>query len=460
MRIEIYDRQHNVRAVGRGLAVADELIVVDAVKVKAPIEVQRPVPSPNRIHPRDEVPKGIGTVEVAVANFVLLGVEVLLAARLARHVLAQLVGRAIDAVVSAQRRGEHEPDLESGPAASLQVFVENVRRIRPGVGTEVLPPLGSAKLGEVFGELVFRVAPGEVRVRLAEAELCQPMHHARPSERFRQKDRLRMLLLYFADHPFPKAERLGVWIVDAKNAHARLDPVLEDAPDLFPQLCPARAPEIERVDVLVLLRRVLRVLDAAVDTAAEPLRMLAHVGMVGSALQRDVERDVDVELPRPRDQPLEILKRAQGRVNGLVAALLRADGPGAARIVRGRHQRIVAPLAFGAPDGMDRWKMQHVETERSDAWQVRRTVGERSMPRCSAGAREQLIPAAVARALRFYNDLERRVRRGRKAAVGAGVHEVQQFLAEGKLAPRAELRFHGERSGNLAQALRGNRRYA
>ena len=58
--------------------------------------------------------------------------------------------------------------------------------------------------------------------------------------------------------------------------------------------------EVERIDVLVLLRRVLGVLHRAVGPPAEPLRMLLHVRVVGRALERDVERDLDAALLAPR----------------------------------------------------------------------------------------------------------------------------------------------------------------
>ena len=54
--------------------------------------------------------------------------------------------------------------------------------------------------------------------------------------------------------------------------------------------------EVERIDVLVFLRRVLGVLDAAVGALAEPLGMRLDVRMVGRALERDVERDLDAVL--------------------------------------------------------------------------------------------------------------------------------------------------------------------
>ena len=144
--------------------------------------------------------------------------------------------------------------------------------------------------------------------------------------------------LHAVDHPFPERERLGVRVVDAEDAHALADPELEDAGELLPERRPLRRLEVERIDVLVFLGRVLRVLHRAVGAPAEPLRMLAHVRMVGRALERDVERELEPELAGAGDEPPEILERAELRVQRLVAAFGGADGPRAADVL-GRRPR-------------------------------------------------------------------------------------------------------------------------
>ena len=53
------------------------------------------------------------------------------------------------------------------------------------------------------------------------------------------------------------------------------------------------------------------------------------------------------------DQPSKVVERAELRVHGIVPALGRADGVGAARIVGRRSERIVAPFAVGAADRVD-----------------------------------------------------------------------------------------------------------
>ena len=86
--------------------------------------------APDRVHAADERREAARVVEVPVAQLVLLRVEVLLAAGLARRALEQLERRPVDAVGRAERRRQHEARLERRPAAVLEVGVEDVGRVR------------------------------------------------------------------------------------------------------------------------------------------------------------------------------------------------------------------------------------------------------------------------------------------------------------------------------------------
>ena len=89
----------------------------------------------------------------------------------------------------------------------------------------------------------------------------------------------------------------------------------------------------------------------AVGPVPEPLGMLADVGMVGRALEGDVQRDLEAELARARDQAVEVVERAELGMDRLVPALGRADGPGAAGVAGSGGQRVVRPLAERRPIG-------------------------------------------------------------------------------------------------------------
>src|SRR5271170_3371324 len=105
---------------------------------------------------------------------------------------------------------------------------------------------------------------------------------------FGQVNDLRMIEFGRVDQPFPEGERLGMRIIDAKYFDAAGNPEIDDALEFVPQGAPVTRFEIERIDVLVFLRRILSVLHAAVGPMLEPLRMLRNVRMVGSALKGNV----------------------------------------------------------------------------------------------------------------------------------------------------------------------------
>src|SRR6266404_1790778 len=79
-------------------------------------------------------------------------------------------------------------------------------------------------------------------------------------------------------------------IIDPEYPDTLADPEVKDALQLLPELPPLACFEIERIDVLILLGRILGILNAAVRPPAKPLRMLAGVGMIGAALKCDIER--------------------------------------------------------------------------------------------------------------------------------------------------------------------------
>src|SRR5689334_23857561 len=72
------------------LRVAKELIVVADVEAKAPVALQRGISMADRIQAGDELAQASRPVAIPALDLVLLGVEVLLAARLARFRLHQL----------------------------------------------------------------------------------------------------------------------------------------------------------------------------------------------------------------------------------------------------------------------------------------------------------------------------------------------------------------------------------
>ena len=152
----------------------------------------------------------------------------------------------------------------------LQVLVEDVGRIREQIRPHVFANIRLCQLSEVLRQFLFRVAPREVRIRLREPHLREIAHHLGPRERLREEDRVRVSLPDLRERPLPEPERFRVRIVDAEDLDAVRRPELDHALELLPQPGPVFGFEVEGIDVLIFLRRVLGVFDRAVGAMAEP----------------------------------------------------------------------------------------------------------------------------------------------------------------------------------------------
>ena len=151
----------------------------------------------------------------------------------------------------------------------------------------------------------------------------------------------------------------------------------------------------------------------------EPLRVLGDPRVVRRALQRQVHRDLQAVLVRrPRRTRGSPPSVPSSRVDRVVAALVGADRPRRADVVRPGDQRVVAALAVDPADRVDRRQVEHVEAHRGDAPGSRSAavakvpclIGRRRPADHGAlGAREELVPGGEQRPLAVDPD---RVRRG------------------------------------------------
>ncbi|MPM41961.1 hypothetical protein SDC9_88623 [bioreactor metagenome] len=196
-----------------------------------------------------------------------------------------------------------------------------------------------------------------------ETDPTEGLQHRRAGEGLGEEDHLRVRPADLGQQPGPEVDRLGVRVVHPEDRHAVGDPQPDDPQHLG--VDPLRvAVEVDRVDVLVLLRRVLGVRDRAVHPLGEPLRVLADPGMIGRSLQGQVEGHLDAELPGPGDEPVEVLEGAQVGVDRVVAAVGRPDRPDRPGIAGLGGQGVVAALAEGGADRVDRRQVDDVEAHR------------------------------------------------------------------------------------------------
>src|SRR4030095_2276725 len=167
---------------------------------------------------------------------------------------------------------------------------------------------------------------------------------------------------------------------------------------LVPKRFPGLAVEIDREDVLVLLRRVLGKTDAAVGAPIEPLRMFAYPGVVRGTLECEIERYLHPEpLGRGHEAP-EVFERTEGGVHGRVASLWPTDRPRASWVTGFCGEGFVPPLAARQTDRMDRGKVDDIEPHALHVRQALDAVGESAVasraPRLRA--RGELVPGGEA----------------------------------------------------------------
>src|SRR5262245_33632660 len=158
--------------------------------------------------------------------------------------------------------------------------------------------------------------------------------------------------------------------------------------------------------------------------------MLAQPRVIGRALDGEVERDLHAMIVAGADEATEVVERAKLRMHGVVPAFGTADGIWAAGIFGPGDERVVAPLAVGPPDRVDRSQIDDIEAALSDLRQPGDAVVECAMTagNRALAPRDHLVPGAGAGKWPFGQDREEiaareigpllRSRGGRRQLVG------------------------------------------
>src|SRR4051794_39527999 len=108
--------------------------------------------------------------------------------------------------------------------------------------------------------------------------------------------------------------------------------------------------------------------------------MLTEPRMIERALRGEIERHFEPVLPAGRHEPAKIGERAELGMDRVMAAFLRADGVETAGVVGFGLKRVVAPLAIGMANRMDRREIDDIEAETGDVRQPCDAIIERAVP--------------------------------------------------------------------------------
>src|SRR5258708_40223715 len=127
--------------------------------------------------------------------------------------------------------------------------------------------------------------------------------------------------------------------------------------------------------------------------------MLREPGMVRAALDGKVERGFQSMLRAGAHQATEIVERPKLGMYGIVAALGRADGIGAARIAGFATERVIAALAVDAADRMDGSQIKHIDTKHGDLGRSTDTIVQGAVltSHRRLTARHHLVPGTCPR---------------------------------------------------------------
>ncbi len=158
-----------------------------------------------------------------------------------------------------------------------------------------------------------------------------------------------------------------------------IHPKREDVFERIPQSLPVGGLEIQRINILIFLGRILRILNRPIGALLEEFRMLFDPGMIRSALERNIQGNLHLQLFGPLDQVREILHGAQFGMDRGMTPFVGADRPGAAVVSRGGFDRVIFAFAKTLSDGRDRREVEDVEAHVRHIVQPAGYVAERAM---------------------------------------------------------------------------------
>src|SRR6266702_1983311 len=153
--------------------------------------------------------------------------------------------------------------------------------------------------------------------------------------------------------------------------------------------------KIDVDDILVLLRRILRVTHRAIGAPLKPSGMILQPRLVGRALDRKIKRNLHTVSGTGVAQQPEIINCAKCGMDCIVTAFGAANRQWAADVIRPDGQAVVFALAICRADGMDRRQVKDIEPHRSYSRQMPDDIlkGTVSVGVVSCRTRKQLIPS-------------------------------------------------------------------
>src|SRR5260370_2604727 len=113
----------------------------------------------NRFYSPYQVLQDVWIISIANAHLVFLRIQMLFAAGANGSIFVEFKRWTVNPVARTKSCGQNKPGHKRRAAALLEIFVQNVRRVRPYVGAEELANGRLGQLREVLGQVLARVLP-------------------------------------------------------------------------------------------------------------------------------------------------------------------------------------------------------------------------------------------------------------------------------------------------------------
>ena len=186
------------------------------------------------------------------------------------------------------------------------------------------------------------------------------MHHRWLGKCFSKEDDIRAFCMNCLHNLSPEMHWLGMWVIYAEDRDSLRDPKTQNT-KCFSNDCVVIVIKVNRIDILILLRRIFCICNRSIGTRCKEFRMFCGPWMVRGCLESKVHRYFKAILLCSLYEVLKVRHSAECRVNCIVATFFIADCPRNTRVAGSRCQGVVLSLAKLCSDGMNRRQVENVE---------------------------------------------------------------------------------------------------
>ena len=184
--------------------------------------------------------------------------------------------------------------------------MQNIRSISEYIWSHVRRHV-TGKLIEVVLNFVLACFPGEVCVTLLKTLFGQCSHHWWTGESLCQKYDIGMCFIDRMNQAIPQPHRFRVGVVHSEYVDSLSYPKFRDTFD-FGVKSLGIVIEIQWINILIFLGRILGVSDTSVCSGGEPFGVLGHPRVIRCCLQGEIEGNFNSKIVCTLEESMEVFK--------------------------------------------------------------------------------------------------------------------------------------------------------